>query len=186
MHNLKIIRRVTLTDVLLMILGFIGTTLKGIGPSYAAKANRIGLRFGNLFHWDKFVDRYMHLYKTLNKQKGVSYNYKKELKTFKKLSQIMISNNWIADTVQICNDALKNPLTKFLVEGANGLMLDKDFGTYPYVTSSSTGCAGISSGLGISPTKLVTTLGVVKAYTTRVGEGPFPTEITGMASYFNL
>jgi len=121
----------------------------------------------------------MHLYKTINKQKGVKYNYKKELKTYKRLSNIMIKHNWICDTVQLCNDALKDPKTKFLAEGANGLMLDKDFGTYPYVTSSNTGCAGISGGLGIPPTKLVTTLGVVKAYTTRVGEGPFPTEIKG-------
>lgn len=95
----------------------------------------------------------------------------------------MIKNNWITDTVQLCNDKLKDPKTKFLAEGANGLMLDKDFGTYPYVTSSNTGCAGISTGLGVPPTKLVTTLGVVKAYTTRVGEGPFPTEATGNSSF---
>jgi adenylosuccinate synthase len=79
----------------------------------------------------------------------------------------------------MCNVALKDKETKFLAEGANGLMLDKDFGTYPYVTSSNTGSSGIASGLGIPPTMLVTTLGVVKAYTTRVGEGPFPTEIHG-------
>jgi len=89
----------------------------------------------------------------------------------------MMKKGWIVDTVQMVNDALKDPNTRFLAEGANGLMLDKDFGTYPYVTSSCTGAHGISPGLGIPPTKLETTLGVVKAYTTRVGEGPFPTEL---------
>ena len=78
------------------------------------------------------------------------------------------------------NEALQKPETRFLAEGANGIMLDKDFGTYPYVTSSHTGAAGISGGLGVPPTLLETTLGVVKAYTTRVGEGPFPTESLGI------
>ena len=91
----------------------------------------------------------------------------------------MLKKGWIVDTVSMVNNALKDPKTRFLAEGANGLMLDKDFGTYPYVTSSNTGSAGIASGLGVPPTLLETTLGVVKAYTTRVGEGPFPTELLG-------
>ena len=99
---------------------------------------------------------------------------------FKKLGNQMLEKGWIVDTVSMINEALQKPETRFLAEGANGIMLDKDFGTYPYVTSSHTGAAGISGGLGVPPTLLETTLGVVKAYTTRVGEGPFPTESLGI------
>jgi len=73
---------------------------------------------------------------------------------------------------------MQNPDARILCEGANGIMLDKDFGTYPYVTASHPGAAGISGGLGVPPNLLETCLGVVKAYTTRVGEGPFPTALT--------
>jgi len=118
----------------------------------------------------------MHLYNTLNREKGISYDYKAELKTYKALAEEMISKGWIRDTVSYMNNRLRDPTCNFLAEGANGLMLDKEFGTYPYVTSSHTGAAGIAGGLGVPPTLLETTLGVVKAYTTRVGEGPFPTE----------
>jgi len=121
----------------------------------------------------------MHLYNTLNREKGIEYDYKKELKVYKKLGNIMIEKGWICDTVSLIHKELQKPDARFLAEGANGIMLDKDFGTYPYVTSSHTGVAGISGGLGVPPTLLETSLGVVKAYTTRVGEGPFPTEQTG-------
>lgn len=77
------------------------------------------------------------------------------------------------------NDAMKDPKNRLLCEGANGLMLDIDYGTYPMVTSSHPGVAGIMPGLGVPVTKLETSLAVVKAYTTRVGEGPFPTELHG-------
>jgi len=83
---------------------------------------------------------------------------------------------FITDTVVYVNDSLKKG-NKVLVEGANAVMLDIDFGTYPYVTSSNTICGGATTGLGISPNKVVERFGVVKAYTTRVGEGPFPSEL---------
>jgi len=82
---------------------------------------------------------------------------------------------YISDTVWYINNAIKEG-KRILIEGANAIMLDIDFGTYPFVTSSSTGCGGASTGLGISPNKLQARYGVVKAYTTRVGSGPFPTE----------
>lgn len=84
----------------------------------------------------------------------------------------------ITDTGLYINQSLDSG-KRILCEGANALMLDLDFGTYPYVTSSSTGVAGVASGLGLAPGKIESTIGVVKAYTTRVGSGPFPTEDTG-------
>lgn len=85
---------------------------------------------------------------------------------------------YVTDTLLYINDALNaSPPKRVLVEGANALMLDLDFGTYPYVTSSSTTIGGVCTGLGISPRKIQKVIGVVKAYTTRVGGGPFPTEL---------
>lgn len=83
----------------------------------------------------------------------------------------------ITDTVLLLNDAIRSG-KKVLAEGANALMLDIDYGTYPYVTSSSTSIGGVCTGLGVSPQKIETVIGICKAYTTRVGEGPFPTELT--------
>ena len=87
-------------------IGFIGTTQKGIGPTYANDANRIGLRFGNLKNWSVFKERYMYLYETLKREKGIQYDYKKELKTYKKLGKIMIEKGWICDTVALIHKEL--------------------------------------------------------------------------------
>lgn len=87
----------------------------------------------------------------------------------------MLSRNMITDTVTMMHNALKSG-KRVLAEGANACMLDLDFGTYPYVTSSSTNAGGVQTGLGIPASKIETTIGIVKAYCTRVGEGPFPTE----------
>lgn len=89
----------------------------------------------------------------------------------------MLANYMITDTTVLMNEALKAK-KRILVEGANACLLDVDFGTYPYVTSSNTSIGGVCTGLGIPPQFIETVIGIVKAYTTRVGEGPFPSELT--------
>jgi len=85
----------------------------------------------------------------------------------------------IVDTVNMVDEIVRDKKKRMIIEGANAIMLDLDFGTYPFVTSSCTWTAGVSQGLGVPPSFIETTIGVVKAYTTRVGEGPFPTFIEG-------
>ncbi|CCE66154.1 hypothetical protein TPHA_0O01870 [Tetrapisispora phaffii CBS 4417] len=158
----------------------IGTTGKGIGPTYSTKASRSGIRVHHLINdqpgaWEEFVTRYMRLLKTRKERYGnFDYDYEEELNRYKNIYRQKL-RPFVTDTVHFIYDALKSN-KKILVEGANALMLDIDFGTYPYVTSSSTGIGGVITGLGIPPRYIETTYGVVKAYTTRVGEGPFPTE----------
>lgn len=94
----------------------------------------------------------------------------------KKFADILIKNNMIVESVGWINNHIKDG-KRVLVEGANATLLDIDLGTYPYVTSSSTSVGGVCTGLGIAPHKIETIIGVAKAYTTRVGEGPFPTEL---------
>lgn len=106
-----------------------------------------------------------------------SVDTEKELKSLKEQRDRLLSHHMIVDSVNMINKILKDPSINLLAEGANATMLDIDFGTYPYVTSSNTGVGGICTGLGIPPNKIETRIGVVKAYTTRVGEGPFPTEL---------
>ena len=141
--------------------GAIGTTARGIGPAYTDKAARIGLRM------HEFVDDAIFRKRFGSAAFYQEYrNYAQQLKPF------------IRDTSIIINESLdKNQ--KILFEGAQGTLLDVDFGTYPFVTSSSATAGGVCTGLGISPKKIQSVLGVCKAYKTRVGLGPFPTEITG-------
>ena len=101
-----------------------------------------------------------------------------EIDNIKRVSEFLIKNNMIIDTIPLFNDAIKTK-KRVLCEGANATLLDIDFGTYPYVTSSSTSVGGIMTGLGVPPRALETTIGIAKAYTTRVGSGPFPTECIG-------
>jgi len=157
----------------------IGTTGKGIGPAYVDKAARVGLRVGELLFPEIFKEKLKanvsgvnHLLKTLYNAPAFDAEalYKEYMGYAERLSA------HIADTDIIINkmvDKNKN----MLFEGAQGTLLDVDHGTYPYVTSSSSGAGGACTGLGVGPTKITGVIGVVKAYTTRVGEGPFPTEI---------
>ena len=141
--------------------GKIGTTARGIGPAYTDKAARAGLKMY------EFVDDTLFKKRFGNESFFAEYNgYADALKPY------------VNDTILIINDAL-NKNEKILFEGAQGTLLDVDFGTYPFVTSSSATAGGICTGLGISPKKVQSVLGVCKAYKTRVGMGPFPTEITG-------
>lgn len=157
----------------------IGTTGKGIGPTYSTKASRSGLRIHHLVNdnpgaWEFFVSKYMRLLETRKQRYGdFDYDYEEELARFKQYKEQL--KPFVVDSVVFMHNAIKAN-KKILVEGANALMLDIDFGTYPYVTSSSTGIGGVCTGLGIPPHVINDVYGVVKAYTTRVGEGPFPTE----------
>lgn len=148
----------------------LGTTRKGIGPAYSTKARRIGLRVGDIINYDSFIEKYNFM----NKSVGCNPN-KDELDRLKSIRSYLIEKKMIADTVFIINEAY-NSRKRILCEGANATMLDIDFGTYPFVTSSSTSIGGVMTGLGLSHNKLETVIGITKAYTTRVGEGPFPTE----------
>lgn len=155
----------------------IGTTKKGIGPCYATKARRTGLRVGDLLEmndFQTFINKYNFLLKTMGKDHNKS-EYKEELDKIKQIREFLLEKKMITDTVQLINEAYKNK-KRILAEGANATMLDIDFGTYPYVTSSSTSIGGVITGLGVSPGKIETVIGITKAYTTRVGDGPFPTE----------
>lgn len=157
----------------------IGTTGKGIGPTYSTKASRSGIRVHHLVSddpdaWDEFKTRYYRLVHSRYKRYGeFEYDVEAELERYQKYREIL--KPFVVDSVNFIHKAIKDK-KKILVEGANALMLDIDFGTYPYVTSSSTGIGGVLTGLGLPPTAIRNVYGVVKAYTTRVGEGPFPTE----------
>lgn len=154
--------------------GSIGTTKKGIGPCYASKANRNGIRVGELLEWDHFVTRHAGLVRDLQTQFNFEYDVEEELKRFKEYREIL--KPMIIDSVHYINSAHAEGKT-ILAEGANAALLDLDFGTYPFVTSSPTAAGGICTGLGIAPSKVDSTIGIVKAYTTRVGNGAFPTEL---------
>lgn len=156
----------------------IGSTLKGIGPTYMDKTGRNGLRVGDLFS-PNFMEKYNALvqkHKTiLDHYPDFTYDiseyetpWMEAIKTLKELKAI--------DSEQYINEAIKAG-KKILAEGAQGTMLDIDFGTYPFVTSSNTVTAGTCTGLGIAPTKIGNVIGIFKAYCTRVGSGPFPTEL---------
>ncbi|THH28203.1 hypothetical protein EUX98_g5988 [Antrodiella citrinella] len=152
----------------------IGTTKKGIGPAYSAKASRSGLRVHHLFDHDTFATKFRKIVEGRFKRYGhFEYDTEAEILRYKDLAERL--RPYVIDSVMYIHTALAQN-KKVLVEGANALMLDIDFGTYPFVTSSATTIGGVCTGLGIPPKKIGTTIGVVKAYTTRVGGGPFPTE----------
>ena len=154
----------------------IGSTLKGIGPTYQDKIGRHGLRVGDVLS-KSIKDKY-------DKQKSYhdyfldghyDDNFKLEEENFF-LSVQFLKKFEITDTEYLINNNL-NKEKKFLAEGAQGTLLDIDFGSYPFVTSSNTTTAGACIGLGISPRKISNVYGIFKAYCTRVGAGPFPTEL---------
>lgn len=157
----------------------IGTTGKGIGPTYSTKASRSGIRVHHLVSdepdsWDEFALRLRRLIDTRKLRYGdFECNFDDELARYKELREKI--KPFVVDSIEFMHKALSEN-KKILVEGANALMLDIDFGTYPYVTSSNTGIGGVLTGLGIPPKSIRNIYGVVKLYTTRVGEGPFPTE----------
>ena len=157
----------------------IGTTKNGIGPCYMDKSSRTGIRVCDLLERDTFEEKLRTNLAEKNALFTKVYG-KPELKfedIFEKyLEYGQKMKKYVTDTSVVVNDALDND-EKVLFEGAQGVMLDIDEGTYPYVTSSNTISGGIASGIGMGANRLDTVIGVCKAYTTRVGEGPFPTEL---------
>jgi len=155
----------------------IGSTLKGIGPAYTDKTSRNGLRVGDILR-KNFNDLYAeHLHNHLDILKG--YDFKFDLKEYEKgwFEGIeMLKRFQFVNTEYLVNE-LSGKGKKVLAEGAQGTMLDIDFGSYPFVTSSNTISAGACTGLGISPKLIGEIFGIFKAYCTRVGSGPFPTEL---------
>ncbi|CAG8551760.1 18463_t:CDS:10, partial [Acaulospora morrowiae] len=153
----------------------IGTTKKGIGPTYSSKASRSGLRVHHLSNIQVFAEKFRQLVANKRKRYGdFEYDVEAEIQRYRELSVRL--KPYVVDSVVFMHKCI-NSRKKILVEGANALMLDLDFGTYPFVTSSNTTVGGVSTGLGIPPSKIDKVVGVVKAYTTRVGGGPFPTEL---------
>jgi adenylosuccinate synthase len=156
----------------------IGSTLKGIGPTYMDKTGRNGLRVGDLFS-SKFQAKYEELKEKhlnlLNHYEGFTYDLTEmEAEWFKQIERLKALTCIESD--HYLNHALKNK-QRILAEGAQGTMLDIDFGTYPFVTSSNTVTAGTCSGLGVPPSAIGKVIGIFKAYCTRVGSGPFPSEL---------
>jgi adenylosuccinate synthase len=159
----------------------IGTTLRGIGPAYEDKAGRRGVRMGDLLHAgtlrDRLVDARMHFEMICRgAQKDAALDWDKletELLSFGERLQPRIT-----DTSLVLHREMARGYS-VLFEGAQATLLDLDLGTYPYVTSSSAGAGGAVTGLGVPPTRIDGVLGIAKAYTTRVGAGPLPTEMGG-------
>lgn len=156
----------------------IGTTKKGIGPCYADKMARVGIRVGDLKSIDYFRDRLSYVLKDRNEFLKKIYNapplsFKKIFDHFRQYRSKLLT--FAMDTPKYLYDATKAK-KNILFEGAQGTLLDVDHGTYPFVTSSNATVGGAITGSGISPTFIDRVIGVVKAYTTRVGEGPFPTQ----------
>ncbi|KAM0753317.1 Adenylosuccinate synthetase [Meredithblackwellia eburnea MCA 4105] len=152
----------------------IGTTKKGIGPAYSSKASRSGLRVHHLFDEENFAKKFRTLVEGRFKRYGhFEYDTEAEIKRYKELAARL--KPFVVDGPTFIHRQIAEK-KRVLVEGANALMLDMDFGTYPFVTSSPTGIGGVCTGLGLPPKAIGEVYGVVKAYTTRVGAGPFPTE----------
>lgn len=154
----------------------IGTTGKGIGPTYTDKISRNGLRVGDILNnFDEKYKAAIERHKEMLDQYDFEYNLPELEKAWFEGIEC-IKRFELIDSEHFVNDALKAG-KKVLAEGAQGTMLDIDFGSYPFVTSSNTICAGACTGLGVAPRNIGEVYGIFKAYCTRVGSGPFPTEL---------
>ncbi|MFK0525290.1 adenylosuccinate synthase [Paenibacillus illinoisensis] len=157
----------------------IGTTGKGIGPAYMDKSARIGIRMVDLLDAEEFELKLRHLVKEKNRvieqvYGGQPVDVEEILKDYLGYAEIL--RPYVRDTSVVLNDSIDEN-KKVLFEGAQGVMLDLDQGTYPYVTSSNPSAGGVCIGSGVGPARIQQVIGVAKAYTTRVGDGPFPTEL---------
>ena len=152
----------------------VGTTRRGIGPAYADKINRRGLRLCDLANWDSFVEKYRANLAWHQKIYGFEYDAEAELAALKAVRERLLAMK--VDGALVLNQAVEAG-KKILVEGANATLLDIDHGTYPFVTSSNPSIGGVFTGTGLNPRHLGDNIGIVKAYMTRVGSGPFPTEL---------
>ena len=158
----------------------IGSTLKGIGPTYMDKTGRNGIRVGDLEfpNWKKKYRDLANKHEELIRFYQVDLTYDLQALEFDFFSAVdfIVDKLRFVDSESVIADAQAKQ-KKILAEGAQGSLLDIDFGTYPFVTSSNTTAAGACTGLGIAPNKIKDVFGIFKAYTTRVGSGPFPTEL---------
>ncbi len=154
----------------------IGTTGKGIGPTYTDKISRNGVRVGDIFlDFKSIYNTAKARHETILSSLGYAYDIDElERKWFEGIEYMKQFN--IIDSEQTINDMICDD-KRVLAEGAQGTLLDVDFGSYPFVTSSNTVCAGVCTGLGIAPNRIGEVYGIFKAYCTRVGSGPFPTEL---------
>jgi adenylosuccinate synthase len=156
----------------------IGTTRKGIGPAYSDKYSRVGIRMGDLLEPEYFAERLKAAIEVKNMELGMlgleKFDFEEVYNQYMALAGKI--GHMICDTSALINKALESD-KKILFEGAQGMMLCNDHGTYPYFTSSTPSSASVPVGAGISPKWIDNVLGVAKAYCTRVGEGPFPTEL---------
>lgn len=157
----------------------VGTTKNGIGPCYSDKYSRIGIRVCDLQDWDVFQEKLKSTLEIKNAEiekvyGGEPFDYDEMVAQFKQLREKMLP--MICDSVSLVNEALEQDKV-VLFEGAQANMLDINYGTYPFVTSSSPTSAGVLEGAGVPPQSLTRIIGIVKAYSTRVGEGPFITEL---------
>ena len=158
----------------------IGTTKKGIGPCYIDKADRVGVRVCDLYHPEVFAEKVKENVKIKNAMlkyvygQDVEFNAEEIIANYMEYAERLKA--YIADTTVIAYEALKEG-KNVLFEGAQGTLLDLDIGTYPYVTSSHPVTGGACIGAGIGPTMINDCIGVMKGYVTRVGKGPFPTEL---------
>ena len=165
----------------------IGTTCRGIGPAYQDKASRYGIRVGDLRNPTLLQKKCEHM--AAEKNILFAHHHKPLIDSNLIFDELMMQAKQILPLIQDVTAALDRGLRagkKLLIEGAQGALLDIDHGTYPFVTSSNSTSGGACTGLGISPDKIDGVLGVTKAYTTRVGEGPFPTELSGDLGDFLL
>ena len=157
----------------------IGSTLKGIGPTYMDKTGRNGIRVGDILHsnWEEKYNQLVKKHKTLFKthKTDLAFNIEELEPAFFEGIEFLKTFT-LVDSEEYLFKAQKQQ-KKILAEGAQGSLLDVDFGTYPFVTSSTTTAAGACTGLGIAPNTINEVFGIFKAYTTRVGSGPFPTEL---------
>lgn len=159
--------------------GKIGTTGRGIGPAYSDKMERIGIRMGDLLHEDTLRQRFSRV---LDHKQRLLSAYGGSVQLSEEIYEQFVEygrklRGRIVPIYPLLQEALRRD-DRILLEGAQGVLLDVDWGTYPYVTSSSPGAAGACQGAGIGPRDLSHVAGVFKAYATRVGEGPFPSELT--------
>ncbi len=165
----------------------IGTTSRGIGPSYQDKAARMGIRAGDLLNLSILKEKVRQ--NVEEKNIYLAHYGQKKLdpeRVFEEFAEFApLLKNYIKDVSSLINEQISLGKS-ILFEGAQGTLLDIDHGTYPYVTSSNSTVGGVCTGLGISPDKIDAVMGVTKAYTTRVGGGPFPTEISGEKGRFIL
>jgi len=156
----------------------LGTTRKGIGPCYSAKANRSGVRMCDLLskNWENFKNLYQTIATEIQRQyPELQIDVKADIDKYAELREQV--EPMVCDTISLVNRHVFDDKKSILIEGANATMLDIDFGTYPFVTSSNTTVGGVCTGLGLPPTAINEVYGVTKSYCTRVGTGPFPTEL---------